>query len=70
MLMCETKARNELGSAEVNAKGHAGAVWCRHATDHALKIGSRPWKYLLIPHDVVTEDKRPTDFLAFEVKSK
>ena len=70
MLMCETKARNELGSAEVNAKGDAGAVWCRHATDHALKTGSRPWKYLLIPHDVVTEDKRLTDFLAFEVKSK
>lgn len=70
MLMCETKARNELGSAEVSAKGDAGAFWCRHATDHALKTGSRPWKYLLIPHDVVTEDKRLTDFLAFEVKSK
>jgi type III restriction enzyme len=28
-------------------------------------IGAKPWKYLLIPYDVVTEDKRLTDFLSF-----
>ncbi len=66
-LMVETKARNELGTEEVKAKAEAGALWCRHASDHARKIGAKPWKYLLIPHDLVTEDKRLVDFLAFEV---
>lgn len=70
LLMCETKARNELSSAEVNAKADAGAIWCKHATDHALQTGGKPWKYLLIPHDVVTEDKRLVDFLSFEVQAK
>ncbi len=66
-LMCETKARNEMGADEVQAKGGAGAVWCKHASGHALKIGAKPWKYLLIAHDLVTEDKRLADFLLFEV---
>lgn len=33
VLMCETKARNELGSDEVRAKAKAGALWCKHASD-------------------------------------
>ena len=65
LFMCETKARNELGTDEVKAKAEAGALWCRHATAHALKIGSKPWKYLLVPHDRVTEDKRLVDFESF-----
>ncbi|MDO9402386.1 MAG: DEAD/DEAH box helicase family protein [Polaromonas sp.] len=69
VLMVETKARNELGSDEVKAKTEAGAVWCGHAADHARKIGAKPWKYLLIPHDLVTEDKRLVDFLAFEISA-
>ena len=66
LLMVETKARNELGTEEVKAKAEAGALWCRHASDHARKVGAKPWKYLLIPHDLVTEDKRLVDFLSFE----
>ena len=67
LLMCEAKARNELGSDEVKAKAGAGALWCKHASDHAQTMGARPWKYLLVPHDVVTEDKRLADFLSFEI---
>ena len=70
LLMCETKARNELGTDEVKAKAEAGALWCKHASDHAKKMGAKPWKYLLIPHDQVTEDKRLIDYLAFEVAAK
>ena len=62
LFMCETKARNELGTDEVKAKAEAGALWCRHASDHASSVGSKPWKYLLVPHDQVTEDKRLADF--------
>lgn len=70
LLMVETKARNELSAEDVKAKAEAGALWCRHASDHARKIGAKPWKYLLIPHDLVTEDKRLVDFLAFEETSR
>ncbi len=67
LLICETKARNDMSNAEVKAKADAGAVWCQHATAHALKISTKPWKYLLIPHDQLTEDKRLADYLSFAV---
>ena len=69
LLMCETKARNELGAVDVKAKAEAGALWCKNASEHALTTGAKPWKYLVISHDVVTEDKRLVDYLTFE-KSK
>ena len=69
LLMCETKARNELGAVDVAAKAEAGALWCKNASDHARTTGAKPWKYLVIPHDVVTEDKRLADFLQFGVSS-
>ena len=62
-----TKARNELGSDEVKAKAAAGALWCKHASAHAGAAGAKPWKYLLIPQDQVTEDKRLSDFFVLEV---
>ena len=65
LLMVETKARNELGAEDVMAKAQAGALWCQHASDHARANGTKPWQYLLIPHDQVTEDKRLTDYLTF-----
>jgi type III restriction enzyme len=54
--MIETKAASAMGDAEVLAKRDAGANWCEHATDYALKHGGKPWRYLLIPHDVVAEN--------------
>ncbi|PKO61282.1 MAG: type III restriction endonuclease subunit R [Betaproteobacteria bacterium HGW-Betaproteobacteria-18] len=65
LLMVETKARNELGADDVKAKAQAGALWCQHASDHARANGAKPWRYLLIPHDQVTADKRLMDYLAF-----
>ena len=59
-----------MGSDEVKAKADAGALWCQHASEHALKIGTLPCKYLLISHEQVTEDKRLADFLSSEVKHK
>ncbi|MDO8439974.1 MAG: DEAD/DEAH box helicase family protein, partial [Polaromonas sp.] len=70
LLMCETKARNDMGAEDVKAKAEAGALWCLHASDHARTTGAKPWKYLLIAHDVVTEDKRLVDFLSFEEASR
>src|SRR5262249_2157373 len=54
--LLETTARNELNSAEVQAKKDAAVEWGRHASEHALRNGAKPWRYLLIPHDVVAEN--------------
>ncbi len=68
ILMVETKARNDIDTPEVQAKAAAASRWCKHASDHATSVGSKPWRYLLVPHDDVAESKRLTDFLRFGVK--
>ena len=65
VLLVETKARNELQAPDVVAKAEAGAVWCKHASGHADGVGAKAWKYLLIPHEQVTEDKGLPDYLRF-----
>lgn len=67
VLMVEIKSSKEVGSPEVIAKAGAGTVWCQHASGHAASIGGKPWRYLLISHEKVTEDKRLGDFFAFEL---
>jgi type III restriction enzyme len=54
--MLEPKARNEMTDAEVLAKKEAAVTWCSRATTHALSNGSKPWTYVLIPHDVIAEN--------------
>jgi type III restriction enzyme len=70
IFMVETKARTDLNSIEVHAKGAAAARWCKYATDHATSVGSKPWRYLLLPHDEIVESTRLIDFLKFEVKDQ
>lgn len=69
IFMVETKARDDLTTLEVRAKAAATARWCKHASDHSASVGTKPWRYLLVPHDAVVEAKRRTDFLRFEVQS-
>jgi type III restriction enzyme len=66
ILMAETKAKDELKSAEVVAKADAAVQWCKHASDYAQSVGGKPWKYLLVPHDGVSESKRLVDFLQYQ----
>lgn len=54
--MCETKARNDMDSTEVQAKKEAALKWCGHATDHAKSYNGKPWKYMLISHDIIAEN--------------
>ncbi|MGE0823550.1 MAG: DEAD/DEAH box helicase [Candidatus Binatia bacterium] len=56
IFMAEVKARGDMDDAEVQAKKNAAVKWCAYATDHALKNGGKPWKYLLVPHDVIAEN--------------
>jgi type III restriction enzyme len=55
--LCEPKAASEVNDAEVLAKAKAAAEWCAHATTHEKQHGGKPWTYLLIPHDVITDNK-------------
>ncbi len=68
VLMVETKKRDDLKSDEVVAKAAAAVRWCKYASDHAVSVGGKPWKYLLVPHDEIAESNRLADFLRFEVK--
>ncbi|MFC2502791.1 MAG: DEAD/DEAH box helicase [Cardiobacterium sp.] len=65
ILMVETKKRAELASGEVQAKAAAAARWCGQASGYAASAGGKPWHYLLIPHDEITEALHLRDFLRF-----
>ena len=56
-LLCEPKQASEMEDKTVLAKADAAATWCRHATAHAKENGGKPWQYLLIPHDAITDNK-------------
>ncbi len=69
ILMIETKAKNELSTDEVKAKAEAAALWCAYASDYVRTVGGKPWSYLLIPHNEVTESKHLIDYLSFFVRA-
>jgi len=56
LLMVETKARSEMAAADVVAKQEAAEEWCQHASSHAATYGGKPWRYVLVPHDVIAEN--------------
>ena len=60
--LAETKAENEMTSEEVIIKAQAGSEWCKNAST----VSTKPWYYLLIPHNEVTESKRLDDYLRFK----
>ncbi len=43
-------------NTEVLAKKDAAIKWCDYATNHACGNGGKPWKYVLIPHDAISEN--------------
>ncbi|TXH67600.1 MAG: type III restriction endonuclease subunit R [Thiothrix sp.] len=68
ILMVETKAKTDMEAPDVQAKADAARRWCSHASGYALEQGTKPWYYLLIPHDAVTENQALSDFLRFQGK--
>ena len=54
--MLEPKSRAEMTADDVIAKRDAAVKWCKQASDHAKTYNGKPWKYLLIPHDVIAEN--------------
>jgi type III restriction enzyme len=43
-------------SPEVLAKKEVAVAWCKNASDHARSYNGKPWKYLLIPHDIIADN--------------
>lgn len=66
IFMVETKKRDDLTSDEVKAKTTAAVQWCSHASDFIKTVGGKPWCYLLVPHDEVSEAVRLSDFLRYQ----
>jgi type III restriction enzyme len=57
-LIIETKKAQEVTASQesetdVKAKADQAAIWCKNASDYSKKVGGKPWRYLLIPHDAV-----------------
>lgn len=55
-LICEVKRAGEMQDEAVLAKAKAAALWCERATAHELANRGKPWRYVLIPHDVIAEN--------------
>jgi len=73
VLMVETKStqhRNEDGSwsSEVTEKAKAGVKWCENASQYLKQHGGKEWRYLLIPHDEVKDNKQLVGFFRFDLK--
>jgi type III restriction enzyme len=54
--MLEPKARNQLDDPIVLAKRDVAVQWCANAGTHAIAHAGKPWRYALIPHDVIKEN--------------
>jgi type III restriction enzyme len=55
-LLCEPKRADQMEDPVVLSKARAAAAWCEHATTHEIAHGGKPWRYLLIPHDILAEN--------------
>lgn len=54
--MLEPKRRSEMDAQDVSAKKDAAVEWCQYASVHTASYGGKPWRYALIPHEVIAEN--------------
>ncbi len=52
--LIETKKEGDIESPEVQEKARAALQYCHHASEFNTQHGGKPWKYILIPHNIVT----------------
>jgi type III restriction enzyme len=57
VLMIETKSSGMVSDAVVIAKRDAAIEWCKHATQYAQQHGGKPWKFIMIPHEAIAENR-------------
>jgi len=55
--MLEAKARNQITAEDVLAKQEVAVKWCAQASAYSVTTGGKPWRYVLIPHDTISENR-------------
>lgn len=68
--MIETKAANEMNTAEVQAKATSALKYCENATEFTAKHGGKTWKYVLIPHDKVAKNSSFRGVITSNIQNK
>lgn len=56
ILMLEPKMATQMLDKDVLAKRDAAVEWCAVASAHTVTCGGKPWRYVLIPHDVIADN--------------
>jgi len=51
--LIETKKEKDIDSADVQGKAQAALEYCKYASEFTAQHGGKPWKYILIPHNVI-----------------
>lgn len=62
ILMLEPKMATQMSDKDVLSKADVAVQWCAWASEHARSYGGKPWRYVLIPHDAIS-DNMTLDFL-------
>lgn len=53
IFLVETKKEGDVESQQVQEKALAAMQYCKNAAEYTAANGGKPWKYLLIPHNIV-----------------
>jgi type III restriction enzyme len=56
IVMVEPKMVTQMADKDVLAKRDVAVQWCAWATEHAQTCGGKPWRYALVPHDVIADN--------------
>ncbi len=63
--MIETKAADQVGSAEVLDKRKAALKYCKYASEFTKANRGKQWRYMLIPHNEVSSSRSFSSFESF-----
>lgn len=63
-LIVEVKASNEMTDPIVLSKARAAKEWVKHANEFAAEGDGKSWRYVLVPHDAITESATLSGLLA------
>lgn len=56
ILMLEPKMATQMSEKDVLSKADVAVQWCAWASEHARSYGGKPWRYVLIPHDTISDN--------------
>jgi type III restriction enzyme len=54
-------------TSEVQQKARSAIKYCRYASEFTAEHGGKSWKYVLIPHDVVSKNSSFNDMIVSRI---